>query len=328
MTGYLSWYWFRPIFGVVIAFAIYLLYKTGAAALGSGTDSILAADVNLPMLALISLFAGLLSWHSLEVIEARGRRWFDSQKREDLYASGLEAALRNAGRSPSELAVQIARTPTQIDRWIAGRDKVTPEMQDRISTWLDRPRIELFSKDEIDETKKSQMLWATGLKRGLDKADTSMDMVCATNLRSAIRVKGTSIASLAGTIGGTEDELHGYVELEGPVPAQIRAKLASALGVPHEQIFVQDPPSPKKFLWAPRLRGKMAECGKTAADLAREIGGDVGRIRNWMEMDDVDILTETSVAPRLRSGTRSRASAPCARAPVPLRIPPGCPPGG
>jgi hypothetical protein len=74
------------------------------------------------------------------------------------------------------------------------------------------------------------------------------------------------------------------------VPSQIRAKLANALGVLHEQIFVQDPPSPKKFFWAPYLRGKMAECGKTSADLAREIGGDVGRIRNWMEMDDGKIL--------------------------------------
>jgi len=595
-TGYLSWYWFRPIFGVVIAFAIYLLYKTGAAALGSGTDSILAADVNLPMLALISLFAGLLSWHALDVIETRGRRWLDSQKREDLYASGLEAALRNADRSPSELAVQIARTPIQIDRWIAGRDKVTPEMQDRISTWLDRPRIELFSKDEIDETKKNEMRWATGLKRALDNADTSMDVeklavllgrnpeiveawrdlrlqvepavqlqlaealkmrpadlfdkdrpdtkwwahglrvaledekaairnaedlalkvessiesvhrymelerpvpkslqdsiasaldlthsqlfttkppmagdfmwasklrsamrgsrykravelaeavdtdvfrvrawmemeICegdepppncgqvaqatrkriarelsvasemifrveradgdfkwavmplfgdkvnkhgilafaesldvdksrvecwmertkpvapetqlrikeelgfapddeglfewvdttetkllegewwATNLRAAIRDQGLSVASLAGTIGGSEDELHGYVELEGPVPSQIRAKLANALGVLHEQIFVQDPPSPKKFFWAPYLRGKMAECGKTSADLAREIGGDVGRIRNWMEMDDGKILWRDDKDNQEKGGTlRGRPKPP------------------
>jgi hypothetical protein len=85
------------------------------------------------------------------------------------------AALKNGGHSPSELAAQIGRTPTQIDRWIAGRDLVNPEMQDRICTWLKRGRTELFSREPIGEILQGKMRWATGLARAMDSADNAMD---------------------------------------------------------------------------------------------------------------------------------------------------------
>ncbi|MEO1017018.1 MAG: hypothetical protein AAFY56_04925, partial [Pseudomonadota bacterium] len=53
-------------------------------------------------------------------------------------------ALGRGGHSPAECGNQIGRTPEQVERWLAGADMVTPEMQDRITTWLGRPLVEIF----------------------------------------------------------------------------------------------------------------------------------------------------------------------------------------
>jgi hypothetical protein len=147
----LSWYIFRPIFGIVVAFAIFLLYKAGQIALSAGTANAISADVNVPILSVVSLFAGLLSWQALETIETKGKTWFRSHRRRDLWATGLDSALKGARppRTIAECGNQIGRSQEQVERWIRGLDKVPPEMQDRISTWIERDVSELFSDIEI-----------------------------------------------------------------------------------------------------------------------------------------------------------------------------------
>ena len=137
----LSWYLFRPIFGIVVALAIYLTVKAGQLAMG-GSDSL--GKLNLPIFSLISLFAGLLSWHALDAIESRAKRWFNTQSRRNLYATGLKHALSIEGKSTTECASQIGCSEEQIIRWMKYYDKVTPEMQDRLITWLDRSVGEVF----------------------------------------------------------------------------------------------------------------------------------------------------------------------------------------
>jgi hypothetical protein len=140
----LSWYLFRPIFGIVVALAVYLLVKAGQLALGGG-DSL--GDLNLPIFSVVALFAGLLSWHALDAIESRGKKWFKAQSRRHMYAAGLKHALTMKGKSIAQCANQIGCTEIQIHRWIAYQDRVTPEMQDRLITWLDLSVGELFTED-------------------------------------------------------------------------------------------------------------------------------------------------------------------------------------
>jgi hypothetical protein len=147
-----SWYLFRPIFGIVVALAVYLLVKAGQLALG-GSDSL--GDLNLPIFSVVALFAGLLSWHALDAIESRGKKWFNVQSRRNMYATGLKHTLDIENKSIAQCANQIGSTEEQVQRWIDYHDKVTPEMQDRLITWLDRTVGELF-REEVPENKEGK----------------------------------------------------------------------------------------------------------------------------------------------------------------------------
>ncbi|MGI9509434.1 MAG: hypothetical protein ACR2QJ_08815, partial [Geminicoccaceae bacterium] len=144
----ITWYVFRPVFGVIVALAAFLLFKAGQLAMGNGGTVDGSQDFNLPILSVIALFAGLLSWQALEVIETRGAYWFRSQKRQYLWATGLENKLRIEQHSLEELASSIGRSVDQVFRWLVFRDRVSPEMQDRIADWLDTPYSQLFRNDQ------------------------------------------------------------------------------------------------------------------------------------------------------------------------------------
>ncbi|MEZ5933357.1 MAG: hypothetical protein R3F54_15685 [Alphaproteobacteria bacterium] len=144
----LAWYLFRPVFGVIVALAAFLLFKAGQLAMGNSGVVDGSQDFNLPILSVIALFAGLLSWQALEVIETRGASWFRSQKRQALWATGLENRLYIEQHSIEELASSIGRSVDQVFRWLVFRDRVSPEMQDRIADWLDVPFNQLFRNDQ------------------------------------------------------------------------------------------------------------------------------------------------------------------------------------
>ena len=221
----LSWYLFRPLFGIVVAFAIYLLYKTGQVALGGANSNVLASDVNLPILSVFSLFAGLLSWQALEMVESRGRRWLSAQRRESLWASGLRAALRQAGKTESECAAQVGVTPTQVERWVSGHDKVTPEMQDRILTWLDRERVELFGDVNPRDIDDASLEWATGLKGVLESNPAGID-----------------VPRLAQLLEQDVETVQAWVDLKRQVDSQMQLLIADKLGVPRSRLFSPERP--------------------------------------------------------------------------------------
>lgn len=149
-----SWYLFRPIFGIVVALAVYLMVKAGQLALG-GSDSL--GDLNLPIFSVVALFAGLLSWHALDAIESKGKKWFSSHRRRHMYAAGLKHALDIDRKSIAQCASQVGCSEEQVQRWIACRDRVTPEMQDRLITWLDLTVGELF-RDDVPAHRKGDTL--------------------------------------------------------------------------------------------------------------------------------------------------------------------------
>jgi plasmid maintenance system antidote protein VapI len=258
-----SWYVFRPLFGVVVAFALYLLYKTGQVALGGGGGKVLASDVSLPILSVVALFGGLLSWQALEMIESKGRRWLSAQRREDLWASGLSQALRNAGKTTNDCASQVGVTPTQVDRWIGGQDKVTPEMQDRMTTWLGRERVEIFGDTNPRDIDEGTLRWATGLKGAL-KANKA----------------GIDVPRLAQLIGQDVETVQAWVDLKRQVDQEMQFLIADKLGQQRDRLFTVERPDAE--YWAVGLRTALRESSADA--LARAVGSTQQNIRRYVEL--------------------------------------------
>lgn len=265
-TRSLAWYIFRPVFGIVIAFAIYLLYKAGQLALGGGGGSVLRADVNVPILSVISLFAGLMSWQALDAVETKGKAWLSSRQRSNLWATGLDNALRNANRSIAECANQIGRSAAQVERWIERVDKVTPEMQDRIVTWLDKPHAELFSSTEIrgDEEKKS--LWASGLQDALKRAQLDEE-------------------GLAEILEENPERIRQWRDRELQVTPSMQIRLTQVLGVRPSELF--DASKQDNAVWAVGLRLGLRRSGFGSTEtLADRIGSTAASVRAWMELEN------------------------------------------
>ncbi len=252
----LSWYVFRPFFGAVIAFAIYLIYKAGQLALGAGGTPSLRSEVNIPILSVFALFSGLLAWQTLEMIEAKGLAWLKSSQRKDLYATGLERALRDTGQSTSECAAQVGRSLGQIERWIAGADRVTPEMQDRIATWLDRSINDLFGEQKRADD--HQPKWAKGLAQSVMKHHIYSD-----------------IAALADRLDVDEARLRSWIDRDQPVPTSMQWALVDILARPHDELFEAD--NARRDAWAVGLRPMLAMPDRpTVVDLSKQIGVPAG----------------------------------------------------
>ncbi len=261
----LAWYFFRPVFGVVIAFAVYLLYKAGQLALGSGGPGALDTAVNLPILSVIALFAGLLSWHALEVIESRGKTWFAERSRQDLWATGLGNALELEKRSMQECAYQVGRSIEQIERWMMFQDRITPEMQDRIRTWLDRPLQELFGERKPTAADKTKPLWGPGLKAAL---------------HGGMDAKG--LAELLGE--ESVERVRKWLNQELKVSPAMQWRLVHVLNQKHELLF--PPHEQNREAWAIALRARLRQSRMDPKGLAHGLGVTVEQVYRWMELEE------------------------------------------
>lgn len=170
-----SWMWllFRPVFGVAIAFALFLLYKAGQIALGGGYGEALSSDVNLPVLSTLSLIAGLLSWQVLDMIRTRSKRFIKRALREPLWATGLTRAMNEKGFTDEMLAVAVRVSQEQIGRWQELLDPVSPELQDRLVAHLGVEPEELFSESEPSVRRKLRL--AHDLAGKIAKANRDVD---------------------------------------------------------------------------------------------------------------------------------------------------------
>jgi hypothetical protein len=261
----LSWYLFRPIFGIVVALAVYLMVRAGQLALG-GSDSF--GNLNLPIFSVVALFAGLLSWHALDAIESRGKRWFETQNRRNMWATGLAQALRIEDKSIAECASQVGRSLEQVERWLMFRDLVTPEIQDRLATWLNRPVSELFADKPPRKQLDQKPLWATGLKNALQSSEKKLDS-----------------QTLAEMLEEEDSRrIQQWINRELQVSPPMQWQLVDVLQIPHNEIF--EPGKQKRACWATRLRVVLEVEEKKARHLADAVGIDVKKIHQWMDLDE------------------------------------------
>jgi plasmid maintenance system antidote protein VapI len=281
-----AWYLFRPIFGMVVAFAIYLMYKAGQIALGGdGTEAF--AGINVPILSVIALFAGLLSWQVLDMIEGRGHRWLGTVERRELWATGLDNALRGTNHSLQECADQVGRTVGQVERWIGCRDKITPEIQDRLATWLSRSRDELFGDERPEGAIDARPMWASGLQRALTSKGRALDA-----------------RALAEILGEDPDRVERWLKRELQVSPAMQWRIVEVLGLRHSELFELGDREMDR--WAVGLRRALQGSGLNGADdLARRIGASTARVRAWMELQElVPFVMQGEIARVLGRGER------------------------
>lgn len=259
---------FRIVFGVVMALAVYLLVKAGQLAFGGEGDQTLGTDINRPIIAVVALLAGLLAWHALSAIESKGAAWFGAQTRTDLWATGLDHAIRQAGREVGELAHHVGRSVEQVERWLMFRDKVTPEMQDRIRTWLSRSIAELFSSNEPKNVYTGRPMWATGLKGALDDRRHALDLKTLAELLGESDIK----------------RLRDWCELRLQVSPPLQWRLVDVLGERHALLF--DASAQDRAALGVGLRAAREVAKLKIEALADLVGIDARRVYRWQELDE------------------------------------------
>ncbi|MGI9420391.1 MAG: hypothetical protein ACR2RA_21430 [Geminicoccaceae bacterium] len=268
----LPWFLFRPIFGVVVALALYFLIRAGQLALGSGTDEEVGTTLNIPVLSVLALFAGILSWQALAMIETRGSVWFKEQSREPLWATGLSNALRTREKSIAECAQQIGRTQEQVGRWLSFKDKVPIELQDRISTWIDMRIDELFGEFKPSERVAGKPMWAVGLRQALDSYDKQIDAEALVELlREDHRPENI-------------ERIRAWIVLKQQVPPATQWRLVDLLDVPHHLLFA--PEKQNRHVWGTKLRRAIEGRNESVRTVATRMGVQPEQLHAWKELDE------------------------------------------
>ena len=252
-----SWYVFRPFFGMVVAFTVYLMLKSGQFTLTvvEGDDG---GQLNLFAVSLLSFVSGLLSWDALAMIESWGGALFKRYTRRDLWPTGLRHALENEDKTPADLASQVGVSVVQVDRWLTHRDKVRPEMQDRILSWLEVPSAAVFSDKKPLNPVKPRTRPARKLVSVLVQLDVTPKQ-------------------LAKRLYTDERQVADWCELKETVTPDQQDQIANALGMATSEVF------PAQELWGAGLQNALHEVGLDAGKLAHTLGLADSLVTEWVE---------------------------------------------
>ncbi|MEM8915933.1 MAG: hypothetical protein AAGC83_08850, partial [Pseudomonadota bacterium] len=260
----ISWFIFRPLFGIVIALAVFLLVDAGQIAFGGSSGSSGTGALNLGIFSVIALFAGLLSWQALDMIESRGAMWFNTTARRDMWASGLADALRKSGQSEERCADRVGRSTEQIHRWSMLRDKVTPEMQDRLSTALELAKEELFSSIDPYPASEDLSLWGVGLAE-------------------EIEVQRLELEDIADRLDISQERLKTWIDLKRRVPPGSQWRLSDILDRAHGKLFAKG--HPVDAAYAVGLRAALKNAGHDCDWLAEKLRADPNQVKAWAELE-------------------------------------------
>jgi hypothetical protein len=277
-TRPLPWLLFRPFFGVVVAFAVYLLVRAGQFAFGTSTEDGVGTDLNIPILSVVALFAGLLAWQALEAIAtwlnmSLDELFSDKKPAEELggrpmWAVGLKAALDNREtrldeESLAELMHEEKRQDNldRIRKWINLKLQVSPAMQWQLVDLLGVPHSKLFAAALQDRE-----IWALHLRR-------------------AIESRRETARKVAERLALDVETIHAWKELEVPVPTVVQDRLISTLDRSFTELFEPEPKEDHWLILANGL-GQAIERKYGKRDLetfAADVDVDVARIQDWIE---------------------------------------------
>ena len=261
------WYFARPVFGAVVAFAFYLIYQTGQVAFGTGgLTEALQNGINIPILTVLGLFAGLLSWQALDMIQSKGEVWMKSGTRKPMWATGLARVLEAKDQTEESCSQHLGVSIGQVDRWIKYKDMVVPEMQDRLSTWLNVKTEDLFSATLLTDTENQMPMYAIGLKPFLQRinAHKSLDQIAR-----ALSVKVEIVER--------------WRDQKQPVSSEYQWQLLALVEERFAQFYSSKAQSNKN--WAVKLRECMAKSDcRTATQLASKLYIDEEWVKKWRDL--------------------------------------------
>lgn len=274
-----SWFVFRPLFGAATALAIFVLFKAGQLAFsvdGAATN----APLNPFIIAFMAIVAGLMSWQALDLIQTTGSRWLASQSREPLWAVGLRRALDERQRSIDVLAVQIGCSRRQVDRWLRFRDRVYPEMQQRILVSLtDKEHGEVHVEQVFGDT----------LPKGLVSPPARL----AKDLAAALAAADRTVGEVALRLNVSRDIVGGWIERKTPVEPIEQEALADMLDRPVDDLFEPvakpggNPPPPPSPQAPQKLAIVMKQKNCSEQQLATTLTNpqrpvDVAKVQAWL----------------------------------------------
>ena len=137
------WYFFQPFLGALLAFAVFILFKSAHNALSGGGSA--GAELNPYMIAFVGIVSGMLSEKAYRRIGVEGSRLLAEDTmpryvRPDVAAAQL-ATLR---KSPADLQRFFARD-VPVEMWLTGQEKLAPNDQTIVAAWLNAPEWQVLT---------------------------------------------------------------------------------------------------------------------------------------------------------------------------------------
>ena len=144
----LSWYIFRPFLGAVLAFAIFILLKSGQMVLTNTTGvGAGAEDLNPYFISFLAIISGILSEQAYAKISAAGTQIFSPpEKARWIRKSTAETAMSIRNLNFEELGVFL-NSPRKktLEDWFDGETPLSERQQEIVSAWLGVTSRDLFT---------------------------------------------------------------------------------------------------------------------------------------------------------------------------------------
>jgi transcriptional regulator with XRE-family HTH domain len=191
-------------------------------------------------LAVISLFAGLYSWRAIKKLDEVAERLFGAPAAgapQDLWAPGLAGALRDAARSPAQLAEALGQATDRVEAWLLAEERVPAAMQERIARELGVPAQALFGA-ERPARPRALLAREEALRQALTRQTGAGDDPGKTEEeREAVRRQ-----ALAAQLGESVERVAGWLEGNRPVDPVSRHLIAAWLGRAESELFREEAP--------------------------------------------------------------------------------------
>jgi cell division protein FtsL len=140
-----SWFFLRPLLGVVTAFAVFVFLQAG---LALTDDKLTQSSLNPFFIAFIAILSGLMSWQAVESIQRWGERFLGEEETRN-WAYGLKGAFdMKREKTVAELAAFLKLEECQIRLWMAEQQPVPQDVQEKIAVWFGIDRRHLFSEQK------------------------------------------------------------------------------------------------------------------------------------------------------------------------------------
>jgi hypothetical protein len=141
-----SWYLFRPFLGAITALAIFILAKAGQITISDVSISQgFKEALNPYFISFLAIISGLLSEQAIERIRSAGATVFRSEFMKDRWAVGLKPALKDQGKTDSDLLPFLSTPAETVRDWIEERKPVPSDDQRTISLRMGIPARKLFT---------------------------------------------------------------------------------------------------------------------------------------------------------------------------------------